>query len=47
MMNREQLAQEALALPPADRTYLADVLERSLTNGEFTTPEIAAEWPQK
>lgn len=43
-MNREQIAQEALALPPEDRTYLADVLEHSLTSGEFATPEIAAEW---
>lgn len=44
MMNREEIAQEALALPPEDRTYLADVLEQSLTSGEFATPEIAAEW---
>lgn len=44
MTIREQIAQQALALPPEDRTYLADVLEQSLTNGEFATPEIAAEW---
>ena len=44
MLNREQIAQEALALPPEDRTYLADVLEQSLTSGEFATSEIAAEW---
>lgn len=43
-MNREQIAQAALALPTEDRTYLADVLEQSLTSGEFATPEIAAEW---
>ncbi len=44
MTTREQIAQQALALPPEDRTYLADVLEQSLTHGEFATPEIAAEW---
>lgn len=44
MTIREQIAEQALALPPEDRTYLADVLERSLTNGEFASPEIAAEW---
>jgi putative addiction module component (TIGR02574 family) len=44
MTIREQIAQQALALPPEDRTYLADVLEQSLTSGEFATPEIAAEW---
>ena len=44
MTIREQIAQQALALPPEDRTYLADVLEQSLTHGEFATPEIAAEW---
>lgn len=44
MTTREQIAQQALALPPEDRTYVADVLEQSLTSGEFATPEIAAEW---
>ena len=44
MTIREQIAQQALALPPEDRTYLADILEQSLTSGEFATPEIAAEW---
>ncbi len=44
MLNREQIAREALALPPEDRTYVADALEQSLTNGEFATPELAAEW---
>lgn len=44
MMIREEIAQQALALPPEDRTYLADLLEQSLTSGEFATPEIAAEW---
>lgn len=44
MTTREQIAQQALALPLEDRTYVADVLEQSLTSGEFATPEIAAEW---
>ena len=44
MTNREQIAQQALALPPEDRTYVADVLEQSLTSGEFAAPVLAAEW---
>jgi hypothetical protein len=40
----EQLAQQALALAPADRAYLADVLEQSLSTGSFATPELAALW---
>lgn len=44
MRTREQIAQEALALPPEDRTCLADILEQSLASGEFATDEIAAEW---
>jgi len=44
MAQREEIAREALALSPEDRVYVADVLEQSLTGGEFTTPEIAAEW---
>jgi putative addiction module component (TIGR02574 family) len=44
MTTRDQIAEQALALPPEDRIYLADVLEQSLSGGEFATPEIAAEW---
>lgn len=40
----EQLAQQALALGPEDRVYLANVLEESLSTGGFTTPELAAAW---
>lgn len=47
MTIREQIAEQALALPPEDRTYLADVLEMSLTHGEFASPEIAAEWDRE
>ena len=38
----EQLAQQALALRPKDRVYLANVLEESLSAGGFATPELAA-----
>ena len=43
-MNREQIVQEALALPLEDRTYVADRLEQSLAHGDFGSPEIAAAW---
>jgi putative addiction module component (TIGR02574 family) len=44
MTTREQIAQQALALPPEDRTFLADVLEQSLISGAFGAPGLAAEW---
>lgn len=44
MSTVEQLAQQALALGPEDRVYLANVLEKSLSTGGFATPELAAAW---
>lgn len=44
MTMREQVAQQALALTPEDRAYVADVLENSLANGDFANTEISAEW---
>jgi hypothetical protein len=44
MSPREQILQDALALPPEDRVFLADSLELSLSHGEFASPEIAAAW---
>ena len=44
MTLREQVLQEALALPPEDRAFLADHLERSLPPGQFASPEVAAAW---
>ena len=44
MTLREQIAQQALALPPQDRAFLADLLDQSLNADGFSTPELAAEW---
>lgn len=44
MTVREQVLQDALALPPEDRAFLAEHLERSLDHGQFASPEIAAAW---
>ena len=44
MTPREEIAQQALALGPEDRVYLADVLEQSLAAGGFATAEIEAAW---
>lgn len=44
MSHREQILQEALALPPEDRVFVADQLEQSLSHGEFASPEISAAW---
>ena len=44
MTVREQVLNEALALSPEDRAYLADHLELSLNTGELASPELAALW---
>ncbi len=44
MTIREQVLQEALALPPEDRAFLAEQLDQSLDHGQFASPEIAAAW---
>jgi len=44
MTPREEIVQQAMALPPEDRVYVADMLEHSLSGGGFATPEIAAAW---
>ncbi len=44
MSTVEQLAQQALALAPADREYLVHVIGQSLGSGAFAAPEIAQVW---
>ena len=44
MTAREQVLEEALALPAEDRAFLADRLDQSLEQEHFTSPEIAAAW---
>ena len=46
-MDRDEIARQALTLPPEDRAYVADVLERSLDTGTFATPEIAEAWSKE
>jgi len=41
---RDQIAEQALTLPPADRAFLAELLEESLSSNGFATPELAAQW---
>lgn len=47
MANRDEIVQQALALPPDDRAYVVDVLEQSLIEGDFASPEIAAAWMEE
>jgi hypothetical protein len=47
MTQREKIVEEALALSPEDRAYVADVIEQSLSDGGFATPEIAAAWAEE
>ncbi len=44
MPTRDEIARQALALSPDDRAYVADIIEQSLTSGEFATKEIAHAW---
>ena len=44
MTIREQILQEALALPPEDRVFVADQIEQSLQHGEFASADTAAAW---
>lgn len=44
MTLRDQIAEQALSLPPEDRAFLADLLEESLRTEGFATPELASEW---
>jgi putative addiction module component (TIGR02574 family) len=44
MSLREEIVQQAMTLPPADRVFVADALEKSLASGGFSTPETAAAW---
>lgn len=44
MLTRDEIVQQALALPPDDRVYVADAMERSFNEGGFSSPEIAAAW---
>jgi putative addiction module component (TIGR02574 family) len=44
MTVREQVLQEALALPREDRVFLAEQLDRSFELEKFASPEIAAAW---
>ena len=41
MTLRDQIAQQALALPSEDRQFLADLLEQSLPS---PTPQLVAAW---
>jgi putative addiction module component (TIGR02574 family) len=47
MVNREHILEQALSLPPVDRAFIADALERSLATGDFASPEIAEAWAQE
>ena len=41
---RHEILQRALALDPVDRAFLADELERSLPQAEFTSEDVVKAW---
>lgn len=44
MLSREEIVQQALALSPDDRVFVAESLDRSLIGDGFATTEVAAQW---
>lgn len=44
MPTRDEIAQQALALPADDRAFLAEMLEQSLCEQEYSQEEFAAYW---
>ena len=47
MISRDEVLAQALALPRVDQEYLADMLERQLDSGHFSSPEIGASWSKE
>ena len=47
MLSREDVLEQALALPLIDQAYLADVLEQRMATGPFFSPEIGEAWSKE
>ena len=47
MANRDEIFEQALALPAVDRQILVELLEQSLGVDGYASPEIAAAWMQE
>lgn len=47
MQLRDEIAQQALALPQEDRAYVADLLEGSLDDAGDYDPELADAWTRE
>lgn len=47
MSLRDNIARQAMTLPPEDRAFVADLLEGSLPAGEFSDGEVAASWSRE
>ena len=44
VITRDDILAQALALPPVDQAYLADMLEQRIATGRFSSPEIGEVW---
>jgi hypothetical protein len=47
MAIRDEIAKQAMTLPPEDRAYVADLLKGSLSTGAFSDPVIAGAWSRE
>lgn len=44
MISRDDVLQQALALPPADQAYVADMLEAQVSRSLSLSPELEQAW---
>lgn len=44
MLNRDEVLQQALSLPPTDQAFVADMLEREIAATQAIPKELGAAW---
>jgi hypothetical protein len=44
VITRDDILAKALALPPVDQAFVADMLEQKMATGHFSSPEIGEVW---
>ena len=44
MITRDDILAKALALPPVDQAFVADMLKQTMATGHFSSPEIGEVW---
>ena len=47
MLNRDDVLQQALLLPPTDQAFVADMLERQIAETQSIPPELGESWSKE